>query len=38
MTQLCAFQSGKKVFDGTKHEHIFVPALDYITEMDAMNI
>ena len=38
MTQLCAFQSGKKVFEGTKHEHIFVPALDYITEMDAMNI
>ncbi len=38
MTQLCAFQSGKKVFEGTKHTHIFVPALDYITEMDAMNI
>lgn len=38
MTQLCAFQDGKKVFEGAKHENIFVPALDYITEMGAMNI
>ncbi|MDE5620725.1 MAG: class II glutamine amidotransferase [Ruminococcus sp.] len=38
MTQLYAFNAGKKVFEGIKHEHIFVPALDYITEMDAMNI
>lgn len=38
MTQLCAFHAGEKVFEGTKHEHIFVPALDYITEMDAMHI
>lgn len=38
MTQLCAFQSGKKVFEGTKHENIFVPTLEYITSMDAINI
>ena len=38
MTQLCAFQAGRKVFEGTKHGNIFVPALDYITETDAMNI
>lgn len=38
MTQLCAFQSGKKVFEGTNHGNIFVPTLEYITSMDAMNI
>lgn len=38
MTQLCAFHAGEKVFEGTKHEHIFVPTLEYITSMDAMNI
>ncbi|MDE6036276.1 MAG: class II glutamine amidotransferase [Ruminococcus sp.] len=38
LTQLCAFRAGKKVFEGTEHGNIFVPALDYITEMDAMNI
>lgn len=38
MTQLCAFNAGKKVFEGTKHSHIFVPTLEYITSMDAMNI
>lgn len=38
MAQLCAFKSGKKVFEGKKHEHIFVPTLEYITAMDAINI
>lgn len=38
MTQLCAFKAGEKVFEGTKHENIFVPTLEYITSMDAMNI
>lgn len=38
LTQLCAFKAGKKVFEGTKHENIFVPTLEYITSMDAMNI
>ncbi len=38
MTQLMAFKSGKKVFEGTKHKHIFVPTLEYITAMDAINI
>lgn len=38
MTQLCAFQAGKKIFEGTKHHHVFVPTLEYITSMDAMNI
>lgn len=38
MTQLYAFRAGKKVFEGTAHKHIFVPTLEYITSMDAMNI
>lgn len=38
MTQLCAFRAGEKVFEGTKHENIFVPTLEYITAMDAINI
>lgn len=38
LTKLCAFHAGEKVFEGTKHEHIFVPTLEYITSMDAMNI
>lgn len=38
MTQLCAFRAGKKVFEGTKHENIFVPTLEYITATDAINI
>lgn len=38
LTQLCAFCGGKKVFEGTKHEHIFVPSLEYITASDAMHI
>lgn len=38
LTQLCAFSSGKKVFEGTKHDNVFVPSLEYITTQDAMHI
>lgn len=38
MTQLCAFKAGKKIFEGTKHKNIFVPTLEYVTSMNAMNI
>lgn len=38
LAQLAAFHSGEKVFEGTKHNRIFVPTLEYITAMDAMNI
>lgn len=38
LTQLCAFSDGKKVFEGTKHGYVFVPSLEYITALDAMNI
>ena len=38
LTQLCAFSGGKKVFEGTKHEYVFVPSLEYITALDAMHI
>lgn len=38
LAQLCAFHAGEKVFEGERHPHIFVPTLEYITAMDAMNI
>jgi glutamine amidotransferase len=38
MTQLLAFRGGEKVFTGTKHNSAFVPTLEYITALDAMNI
>lgn len=38
MAQLLAYRDGEKVFEGTKHKGIFVPTLQYITAMDAMNI
>lgn len=38
MAQLSAFCAGEKVFEGTKHDSVFVPTLEYITAFDAMNI
>ena len=38
MTQLIAFRDGKEVYKGQRHKGIFVPTLDYITALDAMNI
>ena len=38
LTQLFAFCDGKKVFEGTKHNSVFVPTLEHITAFDAMNI
>lgn len=38
MTQLFAFCAGQKAFEGTKHNGVFVPTLEYITALDAMNI
>ena len=38
MTQMHAFKDGKRVFAGTNHKHKFIPTLEYITALDAMNI
>ncbi|MBR2284102.1 MAG: class II glutamine amidotransferase [Ruminococcus sp.] len=38
MGQLVAFRSGEAVFNGRVHDGIFIPTLEYITAMDAMNI
>lgn len=38
MTQLLAFKAGKLVFEGTNHGNVFTPALENITQYDAMNI
>lgn len=38
LAQLCAFRDGRKVFEGTRHEYVFVPSLEYITALDAMHI
>lgn len=37
-TQLLAFRDGEKIFEGTNHGNIFIPTLEYITALDAMNI
>lgn len=38
MTQMNAFKNGECIFEGTIHEHEFIPTLEYITTLDAMNI
>ena len=38
LTQLNAFHAGEKVFEGRKHGYLFTPALESITERDAMHI
>lgn len=36
--QLMAYKNGSILFEGTPHGHEFVPTLEYITALDAMNI
>ena len=38
MTQVLAFKEGSRVFEGTAHDYEFIPTLEYITALDAMNI
>lgn len=38
LARLCAFRDGRRVFQGKAHGQIFVPNLDYISKMAAMNI
>lgn len=38
MTQMNAFKDGECIFEGTVHKHEFIPTLEYITALDAMNI
>lgn len=38
MTQMLAFKDGKCVFEGKVHGNEFIPTLEYITALDAMNI
>ncbi len=38
LAQVRAYRKGKLVFEGKEHEGIFVPTLQYIKAMDAMNI
>lgn len=38
MTRLFVYKNGKCVFEGKKHDNEFIPTLEYITALDAMNI
>ncbi|SDA19192.1 glutamine amidotransferase [Ruminococcus sp. YE71] len=38
IAQVTAFRNGKAVYRGTVHKGVFVPNLEYITALDAMNI
>lgn len=38
LAKLCAFRDGQKAFEGKSHGNIFVPNLDYISKLAAMNI
>lgn len=38
LTQVIAYRNGEKAFSGTQHKHEFIPTLEYITALDAMNI
>ncbi|MGN1114873.1 MAG: class II glutamine amidotransferase [Oscillospiraceae bacterium] len=38
LCKLEAFKDGEKILDGERHEGLFIPTLEYITAMDAMNI
>jgi glutamine amidotransferase len=37
-TTLCAYKNGERIFTGTKHDGVFIPNLEYINAMAAMNI
>lgn len=38
MMRMLAYSKGQRVFEGTVHEHEFVPTLEHITAFGAMNI
>lgn len=38
MTRVHVYRDGSLIFRGTQHEHEFIPTLEYITALDAMNI
>ena len=38
MTRMRAFKDGERIFEGTDHGNEFIPTLEYITALDAMNI
>ena len=38
MAQVIAFRNGSEIWRGERHKGIYVPTLDYIAVMDAMNI
>ena len=38
LARVMAYSKGKLVFEGDEHQGIFVPTLQYIKAMDAMNI
>ncbi len=38
MCRACAYKNGEKLFEGSCHGNEFIPTLDYISAMDAMNI
>ncbi len=38
MAQVIAFKNGREVYRGDRHKGVFVPTLEYITALDAMNI
>ena len=38
MAQVIAYRNGRQVYRGDRHKGEFIPTLDYITALDAMNI
>ncbi|MBR4554520.1 MAG: class II glutamine amidotransferase [Ruminococcus sp.] len=38
MAQLVAYRNGSEVYRGERHKGVFIPTLEYITALDAMNI
>ena len=38
MTQVIAFKNGDEIYRGERHKGVFIPTLEYITALDAMNI
>lgn len=38
LARVCAYRNGERVFEGTEHGNVFVPNLDYISKLAAMNI
>ena len=38
MAQVIAYRNGKIVYKGDRHDGVFIPTLEYITALDAMNL